>query len=105
MSVTMLMKTSHREFPWEEFHVLFEVTTGHTERGVWEHHTLARLTTPNATERNKIDALTKLQLSSFLMSLVAYCEQHKAHTPPITTNEIVPFPWRVSVLSCSGCMG
>lgn len=44
MSVTMLMKTSHREVPWEEFHVLFEVTTGHTERGVWEHHTLARTT-------------------------------------------------------------
>lgn len=46
-------------------------------------------------ERNKIDSTTKAQLSEFLMDLVVFAERHKAQAPPITNNDIVPFPWRV----------
>lgn len=32
------------------------------------------------TERNKIDAVTKSQLSSFLMELVTFTDQHKSNS-------------------------
>ena len=52
-----------REIAWEEYRITLEVASGQTER-----------------ERNKIDAVTKVHLSSFLMALIAFADTHKSHT-------------------------
>lgn len=60
-----------------------------------------RTTTPLATrkERNKIDSVTKQQLSDFLMALVIFADSHKAHAPPITNNDVLPFPIKIALAS------
>lgn len=68
-----------REIPWEEYRIQIEMQSGQTER-----------------ERNKIEALTKSHLSKFLIDLVVFADSHRSHTPPITSNDVLPFPWRVS---------
>ncbi|KAK9900554.1 hypothetical protein P389DRAFT_192816 [Cystobasidium minutum MCA 4210] len=76
---------SVEEIPWEEYKLTFEIMSGQTER-----------------ERNKIDAVTKSQLSAFLMELITFTDQHKSNTPPITNNDVVPFPWKITTASSSG---
>merc|ERR1712093_25085 len=68
------------EVPWEEYHVTFEMLSGQTEK-----------------ERNKIDGVTRRQLSAFLLALVVFADSHKAHTPPITNNDILPFPLKITL--------
>jgi len=68
------------EVPWEEYNVTIEMLSGQTEK-----------------ERNKIDNITKKQLSAFLMALVIFADTHKAHAPPITNNDILPFPWKIAL--------
>ena len=47
-------------------------------------------------ERNRIDDITKADLKTFVVKMLAFADSHRDHTPAISSNDILPFPWAVS---------
>lgn len=85
---TSLAAPPNREIPWEEYTLVFEILSGQTERGqspfsdgrLTVHSLTSVLSSLLKTERNKIDAVTKSQLLTFLLELVSFTDQHKSNS-------------------------
>ena len=47
-------------------------------------------------ERNRIDDITKADLKGLVMEMLTFADSHREHTPAISSNDVLPFPWAVS---------
>lgn len=47
-------------------------------------------------ERNRIDDATKADLKDLVIKMLTFANSHRDHTPAISSNDVLPFPWAVS---------
>lgn len=76
--------TVSEEVPWEQWRVNVKVLIGQTER-----------------ERNRIDDITKADLKGLVLKMLTFADSHREHTPAISSNDILPFPWAITVKATS----